>query len=196
MKNVLCAMLAVLMGLAAFAGFVPQTAEAAVQANDYNVTGAYAQTSARSMTEWINDFRTGGDAWYWNSDNETKTVFAAGELGLLTYDYALERIAMQRAAELVINFDHTRPTGESCFTCTYEGVQSYGENIAFGYGTAEAVYLGWREDDQPYDYQGHRRNMLRSGYTAIGVACFTYDGDNYWVQEFGYDHSGMQLRYG
>ena len=153
------------------------------------VGGYYRQTEARSMLEMINEYRTGGEAWYWNADDTTKND--CGVLQPLTYDYALERIAMQRAAELVLNFDHVRPNGEICFTCAYGDTETYGENIAYNYPSAGSVYNAWLEDDEPYGGQGHRRSILSSGFTAIGIACFEYDGSLYWVQEFGDENSGM-----
>ena len=51
----------------------------------------------------------------------------------LKYDYTLEKIAMQRACELVYLYEHKRPNGSSVFT-TYSdyGYNSNGkgENIA------------------------------------------------------------------
>ena len=154
------------------------------------LNGRYAQSDCRAMRSLINDFRT-GESWYWNKDNTTKTTVPAGSLGTLTYDYALERIAMQRAAEIAIYFSHTRPNGSSCFSCTYNGVQTWGENIAAGYGSTESVFIGWREDDEDYAGQGHRRNMLHADWTAVGIGCFVYNGVKYWAQEFGRSNSGM-----
>ena len=61
-------------------------------------------------------------------------------LDALTYDYDLEKLAMKRAAELVIRYDHDRPNGED-FSSIYKeekitGFQSVGENIAIGYHSA------------------------------------------------------------
>lgn len=152
-----------------------------------DVTGQYGQTEARKMLAMINEFRTGSDAWQWNSDNTTKTVYSAANgnaLGTLTYDYNLERAAMLRAMETAIYWDHTRPNGTSCFTA-YSGYNYYGENIAAGYGTAEAVFTGWQETNEDYSGQGHRRNMLDPGFTAVGIGHVYYNGCHYWVQEFG-----------
>ena len=94
-----------------------------------NVT--FGQTEAREMLTLVNELRTGADAWYWNSDDTTKTV--CSNLGVLTYDYQLEAAAMQRAAEIAIYYSHTRPNGERCFTVYDDlGYSIYiaGENIA------------------------------------------------------------------
>ncbi|MGM9637841.1 MAG: CAP domain-containing protein [Eubacteriales bacterium] len=142
----------------------------------------YGQTEARYMLEMVNEFRTGDEAWAWNSDNTEKVEYP--NLSGLVYDYELEKIAMQRAAEIAISFSHTRPDGTSCWTAYTGGYRSVGENIAAGYATAEAVFEGWKETNESYSGQGHRRNMLNTGFTAIGIGHVVYNGVHYWVQEF------------
>ena len=149
------------------------------------------QTSARDMLAFVNDFRTGDEAWQYNADNQKEYIKDAGEL---TYDYNLEQIAIQRAYEIAISFDHTRPNGESCFTCTYNGTSSCGENIAAGYETAEEVYIAFREDNYDYSGQGHRRNMLAPYYNAIGIGHVRYQGYDFWAQEFGWTNSGASYQ--
>ena len=77
-------------------------------------TGTYHQSDARKELDLVNEFRTSGDAWYWNEDNTEK--ISTGILNALAYDYALEKIAMQRAAEIAMLFDHTRPDGRDTWT--------------------------------------------------------------------------------
>lgn len=155
------------------------------------ITGTYGQTEARSMLQMINSFRAnrgtntsdGSQNWYWNNDNTSVSQCNGSQL---VYDYALEQIAMQRAMEVAITFKHNRPDGTSNFTCTYNGTRSYGENIAAGQGTALAAFTAWREDAEYYSGQGHRRNMLNSEFTAVGIGHVFYQGYHYWVQEFSY----------
>ena len=60
--------------------------------------------------------------------------------------------------------------------CRAEGYESgVGENIAFGYPTAESVHNGW------YNSSGHHRNMVSAGYHQIGVG----RAGTYWTQNFG-----------
>ena len=140
----------------------------------------YGQTEARAMLDMVNDFRTGSDAWYWDY-TDTQKVKASG-LSKLQYDYGLEQAAMQRAAEIAASFAHTRPDGTTCFSvCDY----NFGENIAAGYTTAKEAFVGWQETDQSYAGQGHRRNMLESGFVTIGIGHAKVNGIDYWVQEFG-----------
>nr|MCR5566651.1 CAP domain-containing protein [Clostridiales bacterium] len=90
-------------------------------------------SDARGMLQMINDFRTGDDAWYWNSDNRTVTQKTG--LGRLQYDEELEAVALVRANELAECFDHTRPDGTDCFTAFPDNREYVGENIACGYLT-------------------------------------------------------------
>ncbi len=140
----------------------------------------YRYDCTESMLPLINEFRTGSDAWYWNDDNKTKTVLT--DLEPMTYDYGLECVAMQRAAECALLFDHVRPNGNICLEIYPEG--TVGENIAAGYGSVYNVFIGWREDDVGYSGQGHRRNMLEPNYLFVGVGCVWVNGVYYWCQAF------------
>lgn len=156
-----------------------------------DVTGVYGQSDARSMLAMINEFRSSDEAWYWNEDDTTKTVCTG--LKAYTYDYQLEAIAMQRAMELAISFSHTRPDGRTCWTAYSDASfssYSYAENIAYGYAEPENTFKQWREDDDNYLNQGHRRNMLSSDYQYIGIGHVYVHGRDYWVQEFSRNGSG------
>lgn len=97
-------------------------------------------------------------------------------LSPLTADSALTAAAMQRAAETVIYFSHTRPNGSRCFTAFDGGWR--GENIAAGQADPDEVITGWMNST------GHRKNILEANYTSVGVGCFNYKGINFWVQCF------------
>ena len=182
--------LSLILTLAMCISLLPvMTTETVVASDDTSETAeielsvTYGQTEGRSMLEMINEFRTGDDAWYWNDDDTTTTT--CSDLSELVYDYDLEAIAMQRAAEIAIYYSHTRPDNSTCWTA-YEDYawMAVGENIAAGYTSAEAVFEGWQEASESYSGQGHRRNMLSSDYTAVGIGHVYCDGYHYWVQEF------------
>lgn len=80
-------------------------------------------------------------------------------------------------------FDHDSPEGEGPGERTAEqGYPSWsGENIAFGYATAEDVVEGWM------DSQGHRRNILNCDSVAVGVGAVESERGIYWTQVFGYE---------
>ena len=180
MKKRIIAILTLLLALSCF---IPSFAEE--DELDISIEVTYQQTYARETLALVNEFRTGEDAWYWNSDNETKTECTG--LTELIYDYALEEGAMQRAAELAVLFDHTRPNGTICFSA-YEdlgyALYSAGENIAYGYTTPQRVVNAWREDNDLYSGQGHRRNMLNGSRIYYACGCVQYRNRLYWVQIF------------
>lgn len=99
----------------------------------------------------------------------------------LTHSKTLNDLAMQRAAEIALYFSHTRCCGkdaDSILQGVYSGWSTFGENIAIGQSSPEQVMAGWM------DSQGHRENILYSGYSQIGVGCFTTNGVTCWVQLF------------
>lgn len=153
--------------------------------NTGNSGSSQVEEHVQEVFSLTNSFRTGNEAYYWNSDNRTKTNLV-GKLGTLKLDSDLCRAAKVRASEITRNFSHTRPDGRSCFTVlsdlsiSYRGV---GENIAAGNASGERTFNQWKEADQNYSGQGHRRNML-GDFTKIGIAR-AYDANStykyYWV---------------
>jgi hypothetical protein len=62
----------------------------------------------------------------------------------------------------------------------YDDWSRSGENIAFGFETADQVMAAWMASP------GHRANILDPSFTEIGVAYqVAADGTPYWVQVFG-----------
>src|SRR5262245_2225102 len=65
-------------------------------------------------------------------------------------------------------------------TAGYASYTAWGENIAYGFTTAQAVVTAWMNSP------GHRANILSATFTEIGVALATNaQGVIYWTQEFG-----------
>lgn len=122
-----------------------------------------------------------------NSSYEDEVIKLVNEerekkgLTKLAKDNGASSVARLRAKEIVESFSHSRPDGSSCFTAASElGVKyrSAGENIAYGYPSPKKVMEGWMNSD------GHRRNILSSSYTKIGVGCYKSGGTLYWTQFF------------
>jgi uncharacterized protein YkwD len=62
----------------------------------------------------------------------------------------------------------------------YSNYTAWGENIAYGYTTAQEVVTAWMNSP------GHRANILSANFTEIGVGMVTNaQGVMYWTQEFG-----------
>ena len=124
----------------------------------------------KALFEATNSFRTSGTADYATESGGTEKV---GELDALTLDANLCKAAGIRAKEIVNKFEHKRHNGSSCFTVFDDlGIKAgyKAENIAMGNTSGEKTFLQWKEDGKPYSGQGHRRNMLSTSATKIGIA--------------------------
>ncbi|MBR2066698.1 MAG: Ig-like domain-containing protein, partial [Solobacterium sp.] len=164
---------------------VVQVSAIDVQAANVQIQVRYGQSEARDMLTLINQFRLSTtENWQYNSSGEKITVTG---LKPLVYDYDLEKYAMQRAAELALRMEHTRPNGMGT-SRPNSNYSAFGENIAAGFGsytTKESVMNGWKETNEPYSGQGHRRAMQSKNYTSVGIGHVIVNGGHYWVQIFG-----------
>lgn len=90
----------------------------------------------------------------------------------LAYDAGLQEAADIRATESIAVWSHTRPDGSDWWTVD---AQVYGENLGYGYSTAEELVNAWIGSPT------HRANLLQPRFKvmALGVS-----GDHY-AQEFG-----------
>ena len=128
------------------------------------VTGHFDETYAATLIAQTNSYR------------------AANGLGTLTVDPLLTTAAQIRAYEAAVSFSHTRPNGEQYYTVNSSVV--YGENLAYGYSTAELTMTAWQNS------QTHNENLLRGEFGSIGMAvCMVKQADGsyipYIAQEFG-----------
>lgn len=102
-------------------------------------------------------------------------------LDALSENSTLGDYAQVRSKEIVSKFSHERPDGTRAID--YVGglgtFRTYGENIAMGQQTPEAVVEAWMNSE------GHRANILKENFTMIGVGCYQSGGAYYWVQIFG-----------
>ena len=118
------------------------TVQAATGTRSVSIQLTYGQTEARNVYSMINAMRASStDAWYWDSNNSTRTY--CYNLQPLTYDYALEQVAMKRAAEIALSYSHTRPDGTNYYTAFSEnGVYTsvYAENIGVNYTSAATLH--------------------------------------------------------
>lgn len=103
--------------------------------------------------------------------------------GPLKHDARLRAAAYAHSADMSAKnyFDHTSKDGRSFadrITAAGYTWRAAAENIAKGYGTAQAVVQGWMNSP------GHRQNILNCNYTDIGVG-YVASGGPYWTQDFG-----------
>lgn len=104
-------------------------------------------------------------------------IRVANGLNSLRYDASLEGAADVRANESTVRFSHTRPDGSDWYTVNPDLM--YGENLADGYNTADAVVNAWMASP------AHKANILKPDFTTVAVSTTVKDGKTYWAQEFG-----------
>lgn len=120
------------------------------------------QNRARTLLKQINQFRKEYD------------------LPELTMLADLEKVALQRASELFVFFDHDRPdlTGYDTAFKEYKslsGAQAVAECVAAGYSKADEVFAEWEETAAD--------SLLDEDFTHAGLACvYLKDSANeyYW----------------
>lgn len=100
-------------------------------------------------------------------------------LSAVALDDRLMRIAAEHARAMAARnqLDHTvggRSFNDRMRASGFDAA-SAGENIGAGYHTLAEAFSGWR------DSPGHRRNMLRTGATHIGIAAVQAPNSKYKV---------------
>lgn len=99
----------------------------------------------------------------------------------LTLNAKLSKAAQDHSADMAShqNMSHTgsdgSDPGQRITTAGYTW-SAYGENVAFGYSTPEAVMAGWMSSP------GHKRNILDCDFKEIGVGLA--QPGSYWTQDF------------
>ena len=139
--------------------------------NNNNSGDVVYNVNKATLLQLVNDVRTKGCTC-------GTTVMPA--VGTLTWDDQLAKAGYDHSVDMNKNdyFSHTGLDGSSPgqrITAAGYTWSSYGENIANGYTTEQAVMTGWLNSE------GHCRNIMGAGFTNIGVG---RDG-NYWTQVFG-----------
>ena len=160
-----------------FSYIMPKNGVSAAGSTTISFYVQYGQTEARKMADMVNDFRAqnGKDA--------------------ITYDYNLEKVAMQRAAEIAVRYNsaedavtHYRPDGNTYkqtlsdfgFNVSPRGIL-YGENILFG--TQDSMKLdsafGMLSSDED------NRTQMLGNYTIFGIGHIKIEEKtDFWVQIF------------
>ncbi len=172
-KNIIKALL---LAIIAAICILPQKSVSADDTETISVCFHYEQEDARKMLDMINNFRASA-----GSDEDDNTY-------PLIYDYELEKVAMQRAAEIAVKFSDNRPDGSSYLTA----LSDYGFNTSPRGGFyAESILFGTEDSMQlneaftlMCDTTVDRVNML-GYYNAVGVGHIrTADKTDFWVQIF------------
>ena len=95
------------------------------------------------------------------------------------FDRVLGEAAYIRAEECEQKFSHTRPDGSDWYTVNKN--VCFGENLAYGYDTAEDVVDAW------LDSPTHRELVYDEDFVTCGIGHYEgSDGTTYIACEFGY----------
>ncbi|MFI6208131.1 CAP domain-containing protein [Streptomyces sp. NPDC051041] len=100
----------------------------------------------------------------------------------VTLDATLTKAAQAHSEDMAAhrNMSHTGSDGSSPgdrITRAGYTWSTYGENVAYGYGTPEQVMSGWMSSP------GHKANILNCAFEEIGVGLA--QPGHYWTQDFG-----------
>jgi len=139
--------------------------------NNNNSGDVVYNVNKATLLQLVNDVRTKGCTC-------GTTVMPA--VGILAWNDQLGKAGYDHSVDMNTNdyFSHTGLNGSTAgqrITAAGYNWNSYGENIANGYTTEQAVINGWLGSE------GHCKNIMNAGYKDMGVG---RDG-NYWTQEFG-----------
>ncbi|MGN9762038.1 sigma-70 family RNA polymerase sigma factor [Streptomyces sp. SD31] len=109
---------------------------------------------------------------------------SAAGCGPVTEDRQLNQAALGHSEDMDARdfFDHTNPDGADPgqrITAAGYTWSTYGENIAQGQQTPEAVMDSWMNSP------GHRANILNCSFKDIGVGIHEGAGGPWWTQNFG-----------
>lgn len=190
---------------------LPTTAQAAPRpadvekAGDGNVlvgvSGSYERVSKEKILKRINQIRKEAcTKGYINPSTGEK--LKSSDYVPIKWSANLEWIAQLRAAECTVNEDHTRPNGASCFSVTYQGEQSWAENLAWNYsGLMDGIeqWYGEKEDwvsQNSSAVTGHYTSLINPEYQFIGLGSFVRDSGGWYgiSAEFGYNTAGSQAQ--
>ena len=176
----------------------PQNAEAATNDDCVEVIIddiEYRQDAARKQLDLLNAWRAKKPG-YINKYN-TAVIHDNEDSYKLVYDYTLEKLAMERAAELVISNAHDRPVGNrkveyatkgySCIAKAENLASTSNYSLITDNECAEYTLNLLKEENEQYSGQNHRRAMLGVPYdfNAIGISIVKYKGVTYCVQIIG-----------
>lgn len=149
----------------------------------YQDNSAALQTTGLALQS-TNDSPVVDEYDVWNLVNDERR-----EAGLhaLTWNHQLFNAAREHSLDMAVEnyFSHTgldgRSAGDRIFDAGYDW-QTYGENIAYGYVTPDAVMAGWMNS------AGHRANILNGSFCELGVGIAEHANSGhqlYWTQDFG-----------
>lgn len=144
---------------------------AEVQSENLQTTPASVGLNAELVLKLVNEKRSAGC----NCGTTAMPPVAA-----LKWNNLLAAAALAHSKDMDANnyFSHTSPDGRNAgdrITAAGYKWMAYGENIAAGQPTEQAVFDAW------INSEGHCKNIMSAGFNELGAA----KAGKYWTQEFG-----------
>lgn len=87
----------------------------------------------------------------------------------LSWDNTLAAVALNRAIEASLLFEHIRPNGQGFYTLSVNGVSSQGECLA-NYQNASRAIDSWRKEHDYHGIQSHYELMIDPDFCYVGLA--------------------------
>ena len=143
---------------------------------ELNIEPLYIDNEAIALADSTSD--TGLRSVAIEASNLVNDIRTDAGLDPLTWDSNLETVASVRANEISEKFSHTRPNGRQWYTVNSK-IQG-GENLAFGFDTAEDVVDAWMNSPT------HRDNILYDEFEKVAISIYEENGTYYYAQEYGY----------
>ena len=105
----------------------------------------------------------------------------------IRWSSALEKIAQMRAAEAAVCQSHTRPNGQICFSCVYDGEQTWAEDLAWNWSGIMEGIEQWYEEKGDWVKQnssavtGHYTSMINPDYNYTALGCFRLESGGWYA---------------
>lgn len=152
------------------------------------ISVTWHSSEARKTLSEINAYRSDRNAWYWDSQSQTKIPVGRLHPSALSYDYALEDIAKIRLPELLFLSQLTdsskRPNGQDSSTITSHGKSIEYEAVVTDQTKAPGAVHTLIGSDDNQSSQPYRQLVLSPQIRSVGAACLTIEGQTFWLFEF------------
>ena len=142
-----------------------------------SVPGVFVQEGMDKAVSMVNDYRM--EACQKGYPNPaTGDPLTMDDYVPIKWSGDLEWIAQTRAAEALINEEHTRPNGKSWSTVTHNGVYTRSEVLAWCGGGIEGAISLWYSEKNDWVKQndnavtGHYTAMISPTNRYMGMGCF------------------------
>ena len=172
---------------------VPQAGNVMVE-----VPGTFEKADIPKILKLINGYRKEACSKGYPNPNDESRKLTMSDYSEVKWSGDLEWIAQTRAAEGSVYQSHGRPGGS--YDCSHNGVDSWGECLAWNYSGLIAGIQQWYEEKdawvkQSNEVTGHYTSMINPSLQYIGIGCFSQTDSVNWTcvaGAFSYEDSLSQ----